>query len=504
MFKKLLLTAAICLLSLTTTHSSSFIDEPPEARFLVHEETGTVVFITPISKEIEQIRRKVRELQQGLDAFTNFEEGGLIERKKSLERCHMGKVPVPLPCFHLVQGEISYPLSKDVSFNILIYITSVKDINSLALVSRGCLNWADKRRFFKAPILSPYDSKLTRTLNGVTRPIPEKQQILTDEHLITLVEEATELGIWQTIRHLDLGNYYQNNPSGIQPLPNINNERKIGLASKSIVRAITPCRNLTSLTLCDRFRLGLAPKLEAEQARIHIKPENHPEIVEPYIKSITEFTNALGNLKYLSSLDLTSCQLYIGINIFSQALSKLKCLKNLGLGNNNILDPDMKTLAPAIGELHLLEELDLSWNREYESRALGIKDKGSRKLARQLTKLACLRKLSLGQNSIGDEGAIAIASALEQKTNLQKLDLSGNQITSKGASAAAPRFGNLRALEVILLHQNLIGDAGAEDIVRELAKIRRLKVVTLIGGNQIEDMTIMAPLKKLFPNLKTL
>jgi Leucine Rich repeat len=48
---------------------------------------------------------------------------------------------------------------------------------------------------------------------------------------------------------------------------------------------------------------------------------------------------------------------------------------------------------------------------------------------------ACLRELGLGQNNIGNDGAVAIADALRCTETLERPDLCGNTISDEGATA---------------------------------------------------------------------
>lgn len=143
------------------------------------------------------------------------------------------------------------------------------------------------------------------------------------------------------------------------------------------------------------------------------------------------------------------------------SLQSLKKLRILDLSSNGLMgfaetgtDPGLNLLPEWFGNLKLLEELNLSWNKlstlpetfgNIESlRILHLYKNRLHSLPESFGKLRNLRELYLSQNNLEN-----LPNSFESLRSLQELDLKGNQLKELPES-----FGNLPILQKLSLAEN--------------------------------------------------
>lgn len=138
------------------------------------------------------------------------------------------------------------------------------------------------------------------------------------------------------------------------------------------------------------------------------------------------------------------------------AINNDDSLTDLCIGDN-INDADIEELTTVLGKLHLLTNLDLSYNR--------IGWKGASLLADTFQCNESITRLNLSHNNIGDAGVGAISGFLQSKSNLTELNISANNIGVVGAARLNAALANVNEgdsmLKYIHLNENEIGNDGA-------------------------------------------
>ena len=107
-----------------------------------------------------------------------------------------------------------------------------------------------------------------------------------------------------------------------------------------------------------------------------------------------------------------------------------------------------------------------------------------------------LKKLLLGENSIGDQGAIALSQSLQNNTTLEELALNSNGICVEGVKALASALGTSTVLASLDISSNSIGspdESGIQAIAVALAGSSVMTACTLIKNDlDIESAKMLA------------
>ena len=157
------------------------------------------------------------------------------------------------------------------------------------------------------------------------------------------------------------------------------------------------------------------------------------------------------------------------------------------------LSSDIKTstveaLAPCLGLLTGLEDLDLSGNSIWEN---GL-DEGATLLALGLRTLMRLKYLSLANTDLCVDGVATLAPSLGLLTGLLKLDLSRNQMGDDGAAALSPSLGLLTGLVHLDLSHNIMSDEGVLALAHRLSALPALRCLRLFNDPLGEDAAAAA------------
>ena len=250
----------------------------------------------------------------------------------------------------------------------------------------------------------------------------------------------------------------------------------------------SPALNKLAIKHSDLDDEGLLALLEGMANCVNI---NHLDLGGN--RSITEVgLRALSSLfqskKFcLQSLDVGEMEIENeGMGTLASGITAFQSLKSLNLSFNNIGDEGLEALAVGISNNKYLESLDL-WNSGTFS-AIGL-----RRLSDVIPTVLNLRELNLSGNSINDEGMQALAVGLRRLRALERLNLSYNTIGSEGLRAlAAAEISPLRWLK---LADNAINDEALGALVEGIENFSGLETLNL-SRNRITSsgLEVFAPI----------
>jgi len=238
---------------------------------------------------------------------------------------------------------------------------------------------------------------------------------------------------------------------------------------------------------------------------------------------LSDFTESMGALERLTSLELSLRTDSQGLDDAARELARLSSLKSLHLDISGSTIGTVRPLAGALKQLAAsasLANLGLDlWGIEIGdagahdlatgivalrssltvmSLRLGscsIYPEGGRFLALALRRLRLVWNLSLvvGSNHIGDLGVQNLAEAVGKLTCLTsvKLDVSGNEVKYPGAAALAKAFQRLPMLAVLVLNAstNLLREDGVATLAESLDAMEELRALDLnLRNNTVGDV----------------
>ncbi|XP_066297184.1 NLR family CARD domain-containing protein 4-like [Branchiostoma lanceolatum] len=159
-------------------------------------------------------------------------------------------------------------------------------------------------------------------------------------------------------------------------------------------------------------------------------------------------------------------------------LGKLSRLRELDLGNNKIGNTGLVPFITVFSTFVAMQELGLSRN--------GISPAGMRTLAPALRHLTGLTKLDISSNEIGDSGVECLADILPCLTAMKVLELERTGIGDKGISALVKPLPSLVALQELDVRDNIIGESSVVSLVRTLCQPSGLDM----EQNQTDDKSL--------------
>ncbi|XP_078594475.1 uncharacterized protein LOC144872291 [Branchiostoma floridae x Branchiostoma japonicum] len=204
-------------------------------------------------------------------------------------------------------------------------------------------------------------------------------------------------------------------------------------------------------------------------------------------------------------------------------LKNVPGLRALHLPNANLTPSSIKPLVQGFCHMSLLEELDLTENRELGDDgmkvlqaglssvphltvlrlggehllgAVSMTAVGMASMAPYMRHLAVLRELDISYNQIGDKGLDSLANVLPTFTAMQVLDLRRTNITTNGMRQLAPVLRKLPALIKLDVSLDRIDDSGLECLADVLPCLPAMKELNL-NWTRISDMGVSALVKAL-------
>ncbi|XP_078670852.1 NLR family CARD domain-containing protein 4-like [Branchiostoma floridae x Branchiostoma belcheri] len=229
------------------------------------------------------------------------------------------------------------------------------------------------------------------------------------------------------------------------------------------------------------------------------------------------FTTSLPGLKL--DLVLVSGQ-FDSPDLTARLVSVLKnvpCLRALGLSRTDLTPSSLQPLVQGFRHMSLLEELDLSFNRDLGDagmevlqvglssvphlavlclRFVGMTAVGMSSLANYMRHLVGLRELDISHNEIGDTGLESLTTVLHNFTAMQVLDLGWTGISPTGMRILVPALCKLTRLINLDISVNAIGDPGLKCLAAILHHLTAMKVLGL-SRTGISDRGISSLIKAL-------
>ncbi|CAH1240820.1 NLRC4 [Branchiostoma lanceolatum] len=208
-----------------------------------------------------------------------------------------------------------------------------------------------------------------------------------------------------------------------------------------------------------------------------------PEKIRPLVRALKHMS-LLEELSLVSNFELGDA----GMEVLQVGLDWVPHLTVLVIYSCNITDVSMASLAPYLGKLSRLRELDLGNNE--------IGDTGLEPLATIFPTLAALQELGLRRNGISPAGMRTLAPALRHLIGLTKLDISSNAIGDSGVECLANILPCLLAMKVLELERTCIGDKGISALVKPLPTLVALQELD-VSDNIIGESSVVSLIRTL-------
>ncbi|XP_078682079.1 NLR family CARD domain-containing protein 4-like [Branchiostoma floridae x Branchiostoma belcheri] len=198
-------------------------------------------------------------------------------------------------------------------------------------------------------------------------------------------------------------------------------------------------------------------------------------------------------------------------------LKNVPCLRALYLSRTNLTPSSLQPLVQGFRHMSLLEELDLSWNRDLGDAGMevlqvglssvphlavlhlwfvGMTAVGMSSLAPYMHHLVGLRELDISYNKIGDTGLESLTTVLHTFTAMQVLGLRETGISPTGMRTLVPALCKLTRLIKLDIGNNAIGDPGLECLTAILHHLTAMKGL-LLSETGISDRGISSLIKAL-------
>ncbi|XP_078598178.1 NLR family CARD domain-containing protein 4-like [Branchiostoma floridae x Branchiostoma japonicum] len=203
-----------------------------------------------------------------------------------------------------------------------------------------------------------------------------------------------------------------------------------------------------------------------------------PSLLQPLVQGFS-------HMSLLEELDLTLNRDLgdAGMEVLQFGLSSVPHLAVLRLRHVYMTAVGMSSLAPYMRHLVGLRELDITENK--------IGDTGLESLTTVLPIFTAMQVLVLRWIGISPTGMHTLVPALCQLTRLIKLDISGNAIGDPGLEYLAAILPHLTAMKVLHLRQTGISDRGISSLIKALPHLVQLQVLN-VWGNYMGDSGIVS------------
>lgn len=186
-----------------------------------------------------------------------------------------------------------------------------------------------------------------------------------------------------------------------------------------------------------------------------------------------------------------------GMTTLAPSLGFLTKLVDLDLCHNYIDAPCMKVLAPELGKLLQLKKLDISANT--------FGSEGMIELTRVFVNLTKLEELYLSRIDFDRNGVLALSITLPHLTNLEVFDLDHTYVKDEGIIALAPALAQLVRLKKLCLCNVSLHDVGMLSLGPALSNLINLRELYL-NGNELANMglIVLIPFLASLVSLETL
>ena len=165
----------------------------------------------------------------------------------------------------------------------------------------------------------------------------------------------------------------------------------------------------------------------------------------------------------LKSINLNDCYLQEGgIVIIAKALANITSLLSIDMSNNSITDSSTQSVATAVGENLLLEQLKLRYCFQYID--VATSEKGIKYILMQLTMFTYLKYLDLHSNYINEIASELLSVIIASNKSLSHLDLTNCKLPPVKLIAIATKLQSISTLKFLSLSSNVIVKEAAYEI----------------------------------------
>ncbi|CAH1259227.1 NLRP3 [Branchiostoma lanceolatum] len=201
--------------------------------------------------------------------------------------------------------------------------------------------------------------------------------------------------------------------------------------------------------------------------------------------SLQPLVQGFSHMSLLEELDLSVNRDLgdAGMEVLQGGLSSVPHLAVLRLTFVGMTAVSMSSLAPYMRHLVGLRELDISWNE--------IGDTGLESLSAILPIFTAMQVLVLQSIGISPTGMRTLVPALCQLTRLIKLGISKNDIGDPGLECLAGILPYLTAMKVLVLNKTGISDREILSLIKALPHLVQLQVLD-VSRNNIGDSGIVS------------
>jgi Ran GTPase-activating protein 1 len=169
----------------------------------------------------------------------------------------------------------------------------------------------------------------------------------------------------------------------------------------------------------------------------------------------------------------------VGIIALSQAFEAMKSLKILYLPQSGITPKGMISLAKALKDNNNLEELNLYDNN------IGKKS-GATEMITAISGMKRLKLLNLGDCMLGIKAVTALAKVLKTMNTLEELDLSYDGVNDDTVKVLQEVIENNPNLRVLNLNGNHMTSNGIKEIKKSLEKVDKSNALMTLSDNDSE------------------
>ena len=180
-----------------------------------------------------------------------------------------------------------------------------------------------------------------------------------------------------------------------------------------------------------------------------------------------KLSSVITNNLSLKSINLSNCCLQeSGIIIIAEALANITSLLSIDMSRNSITDNSMQSMAAAVGENLLLEQLNLGHCfHSILDLTLGIKD-----FLKPLTMLTCLKYLDLHSSNVSEVASEFLSIVIANNKSLSHLDLTNCNLPSMKVTAIATKLQSTCTLKFLSLSSNVIVNEAAYELAEVISK----------------------------------
>ena len=185
-----------------------------------------------------------------------------------------------------------------------------------------------------------------------------------------------------------------------------------------------------------------------------------------------KLSSVITNNLSLKSINLGDCCLQeSGIIIIADALANITSLLTIDMSRNSITDNSIQSMAAAVRENLLLEQLNLGHCfQSTQDLTLTRNNKGINDILMPLTMLTCLKHLDLHSSYINEVASELLSVVIANNKSLSHLDLTDCKLPCMKLITIATKLQSTCALKFLSLSSNVIVNEAAYELAVAISK----------------------------------